>query len=87
MVQSEVGFIEIGSIDIFYLPYHRKRGFPGEKGSWFRFNNVLDSDDIKYESGKGEFNTDFAARCEHYFGSSSDIGLSYFIGKWARAVF
>ena len=85
MVQFSWVLSRFGSIDIFYLPYHRKRGFPGEKGR-FRFNNIIDSDDIKYESGKGEFNTDFAARWNHYFGAFG-IGLSYFNGNGREPYF
>ena len=85
MVQFSWFLSGLGSLDLFYLPYHRKRGFPGEKGR-FRFNNVLDSDDIEYESEKGEFNTDFAARWKHYFGAF-DIGLSYFNGNGREPYF
>ena len=44
-----------------------KEAIPSKKKEGFRFNNIIDSDDIKYESGKGQFNTDFAARWNHYF--------------------
>ncbi|MAV79949.1 MAG: hypothetical protein CBD31_04350 [Flavobacteriaceae bacterium TMED171] len=74
-----------GSLDLFYLPYHRKQGFAGEKGR-FRFSTVLESSAIGYESEKKEWNPDFAARWKHYIGIL-DIGLSYFTGNGREPFF
>ena len=74
-----------GSLDLFYLPYHRKRGFAGEKGR-FRFSTVLESSAIGYESEKEEWHPDFAARWKHYIGIL-DIGLSYFTGNGREPFF
>jgi hypothetical protein len=74
-----------GSLDLFYLPYHRKRGFAGEKGR-FRFSSVLEADAIGYESDKEEWHPDFAARWKHYIGVL-DIGLSYFSGNGREPYF
>ena len=74
-----------GSLDLFYLPYHRKRGFAGEKGR-FRFSTVLKADTIGYESKKEEWHPDFAARWKYYIGVL-DIGLSYFTGNGREPFF
>ncbi len=68
-----------GSFDFYYLPYHRKRVFPGEKGR-LRFPIVIDKDFITYESGAKEWRQDAAFRWSHYFGAF-DIGLSHFYGN------
>lgn len=85
MVQFSWFSSDFGSLDLFYLPYHRKRGFPGEKGR-FRFSSVLSANDIGYESDKEEFHPDLAARWKHYFGVF-DVGLSYFNGNGREPFF
>ena len=70
---------KFGSFNLFYLPYHRKRTLPGEKGR-FRFPIVIETDDIPYESSAEEWRQDFAFRWNHYFGAF-DIGLSHFYGN------
>lgn len=74
-----------GSLDLFYLPYHRKRGFAGEKGR-FRFSTVLEADAIGYESDQEEWHSDLAVRWKHYIGVL-DIGLSYFYGNGREPYF
>lgn len=74
-----------GTFNFFYLPYHRKRTFPGEKGR-FRFPFVIDKNDLTYESGAKEWRQDFALRWNHYFGAF-DIGLSHFYGNGRDPVF
>ena len=76
---------KIGTFNFFYLPYHRKRTFPGEKGR-LRFPTVIDKDDPGYESGAEEWRQDFAFRWSHYFGIF-DIGLSHFYGNGREPVF
>ncbi|WP_298760495.1 hypothetical protein [uncultured Psychroserpens sp.] len=74
-----------GNFDIFYLPYHRKRVFPGEKGR-LRFPLVIDEDAINYESSAKEWRQDFAIRWSHFFGAF-DIGLSHFYGNGREPLF
>lgn len=76
---------KLGTFSLFYMPYHRKRTFPGEKGR-FRFPVVIDPDDLGYESGAEEWRQDFALRWNHYFGIV-DIGLSYFRGNGREPLF
>ncbi len=74
-----------GSFNFFYLPYHRKRTFPGRKGR-LRFPVVIDKDDLTYESSAEEWRQDFAFRWKHYFGIF-DIGLSHFYGTGREPLF
>ena len=76
---------KIGTFSFFYLPYHRKRTFPGEKGR-FRFPIVIDPDDLGYESGAEEWRQDFSLRWTNYFGIA-DVGLSYFHGNGREPFF
>ncbi len=76
---------KLGTFSLFYLPYHRKRTFPGEKGR-FRFPIVIDPDDLGYESDAEEWRQDFAVRWSNYFGIV-DIGLSYFYGNGREPLF
>ncbi len=74
-----------GTFDFFYLPYHRKRTFPGEEGR-LRFGTVINQDDLGYESSAEEWRQDFAFRWKHYFGIF-DIGLSHFYGNGREPLF
>ncbi|MBV1922660.1 MAG: hypothetical protein KUG68_01385 [Flavobacteriaceae bacterium] len=74
-----------GTFDLFYLPYHRKRTFPGEKGR-LRFPLAIDKDDIKYESSAEEWRQDVAFRWSHYFGAF-DVGISHFYGNGREPLF
>lgn len=85
MVQFSLVTNKVGTFNFFYLPYHRKRTFAGEKGR-FRFPIVIDKDDINYESGAQEWRQDFAFRWNHYFGAF-DIGLSHFYGNGREPLF
>lgn len=78
MVQFSVSTKRLGTFDFFYLPYHRKRTFPGIK-SRLRFPIVIDKGDLNYESNAKEWHQDFALRWKHYIGIV-DIGLSHFYG-------
>lgn len=84
MVQYSLN-TSFGTLDFFYLPFHRKRNYPGEKGR-FRFSTVIHSDDIKYESSSKEWHQDFAIRYAHSF-SIIDIGLSHFYGTGREPLF
>jgi len=76
---------KMGTFNFFFLPYHRKRTFAGEKGR-FRFPIVIDKDDINYESDAEEWHQDFAFRWSHYFGAF-DVGLSHFYGNGREPLF
>jgi hypothetical protein len=77
--------MDFGTIDVFYLPYHRKRTFPGEKGR-IRFPIVIDSDDISYESSDQEWHQDFAVRYSNSF-NNVDLGVSFFKGTGREPYF
>lgn len=85
MTQFSISTNKVGTFDIFYLPYHRKRTFPGEK-SRLRFATVIDKDDIEYESGAKEWHQDFAARWKHYIGIV-DVALSHYYGTGREPLF
>ncbi len=74
-----------GTFNFFYLPYHRKRTFPGEEGR-LRFGVVIDKDDLGYESSAEEFRQDFAVRWKYFVGAF-DIGLSHFYGNGREPLF
>ncbi|MCY3877648.1 MAG: hypothetical protein OXF74_00525 [Rhodobacteraceae bacterium] len=67
-----------GILDLFVLPYHRVRTFPGEAG---RLGVPVRSDSggITYETSRGKRNIDLAARYGHTVGPL-DFGISYFKG-------
>ena len=67
-----------GTGEIFALPGHRERTFPGRHGR-LRSELVVDPDLAEYESGAEERHLDVAARYSHSFGLL-DIGLSVFDG-------
>lgn len=69
---------EWGAAELFALPYHRLRTFPGRHGR-LRSAFVVDNDRAMYESGAEERHIDVAARYSHSVGLF-DIGLSVFDG-------
>ena len=85
MVQFSLITNKLGTFDFFYLPYHRRRTFPGEEGR-LRFGTVIDQDDLTYESGAEEWRQDFAIRWKYYVGAF-DIGLSHFYGNGREPLF
>ncbi len=85
MAQFSLSTKKIGTFDFFYLPYHRKRTFPGTKAR-LRFLIVIDKDDLSYESSAEEWHQDFALRWKHYIGIV-DIGLSHFYGTGREPLF
>lgn len=72
-----------GTMEVFGLPYHRPRIYPG-RGGRLRFAGLVDDERVEYESGAEEWHPDFAARYSHSFGSL-DIGLSVFNGTSREA--
>ena len=67
-----------GALELFGLPWHRARTFPGGAGR-LRLPLVVDDERVQYESGAGERHLDLAARYSHGF-RSLDFGLSFFQG-------
>ena len=67
-----------GTAELFALPWHRERTYPGRHGR-LRSGLVVDPDLVEYESGAEERHLDVAARYSHSFGLL-DIGLSVFDG-------
>ena len=67
-----------GTAELFALPWHRERTYPGRHGR-LRSGLVVDPDLVEYESGAQERHLDVAARYSHSFGLL-DIGLSVFDG-------
>ena len=67
-----------GTAELFALPWHRERTFPGRHGR-LRSALVVDPDLVEYESGAQERRLDLAARYTHSFGPL-DLGLSIFDG-------
>ena len=67
-----------GALEVFSMPYHRARSFPGRPGR-LRFPLVVDTENVSYESGAGQWHPDFATRYSHSFGPF-DIGMSVFDG-------
>lgn len=85
MVQFSWITSSFGTLDFFYLPYHRKRRFSGVRGR-FRFNEILPDDLITYESKHEAWHPDFSLRWKHYIGAF-DFGLSYFNGSGREPYF
>ena len=67
-----------GALELFGLPFHRARTFPGRSGR-LRLPLLVDEGFVEYESGAGERNLDLAARYSHSF-RSLDFGFSCFQG-------
>lgn len=76
---------DLGTFDLFVLPFFRERTFPGEDGR-LRFPLVVDRDAATYESSDEENHVDFAARYSHFFGPL-DVGLYHFYGTSRDPVF
>lgn len=66
-----------GEVELFLMPYFRKREFPGEEGR-LRPGLLVD-DDEQYGSGAEEYHLDLALRYGNYIGDW-DVGVSYFYG-------
>ena len=67
-----------GTMELFGLPYHRQRTFPGYAGR-LRFPWLVDDEVVTYESDEEERHVDVAARYSHSVGFL-DIGISAFEG-------
>lgn len=75
----------IGTFDLFYLPYFRKRVFPGERGR-LRTSFIINDNDVAFESQAEETRPSFAARWSAFTGPF-DIGLTYFAGTGREPFF
>ena len=69
---------EWGSAELFALPYHRLRPYPGRQGR-LRAGLVVDNDRARYESAAEEWHLDLTARYSHSVGPF-DFGVSVFDG-------
>ena len=69
---------EWGVAEVFALPYHRLRTYPGRRGR-LRTILVVDNDRVTYESSAEEWHVDLAARYSHSVGPF-DFGVSVFDG-------
>ena len=67
-----------GTVEIFGLPYHRARTFPGRSGR-LRLPLVIDNEHVSYESAAKQWHLDLAARYSRSLGPL-DVGLSVFDG-------
>ena len=67
-----------GTAELFALPWHRERTYPGRHGR-LRSELVVDPGLAEYESGAEERHLDLAARYSHSFGLL-DFGLGFFDG-------
>ena len=85
MVQFSWFTAKVGTFDFFYLPYHRRRTFGGEKGR-VRFAQIFEKGDLDYQSNAEEWKQSFSIRWSHYFGIF-DIGLSHFYGNGREPYF
>ena len=68
-----------GALELFLLPWHRERSFPGRAGR-LRSELVVDHDKATYDSAAEERHMDWAVRYSGSFGLV-DLGLSYFDGQ------
>ncbi len=69
---------ELGTFEMFGLPYFRERTFPGRSGR-LRTDPYIDVDDAEYESSAEEWHFDVAARYSISKGPI-DLGLYHFYG-------
>jgi len=84
MVQGSF-LTRLGTFDLFYLPYARRRQFPAEKGR-LRFPQVVEREDIDFDHDLEAWHPSLAARWSHYLGPF-DAGLSYFYGVGREPLF
>ena len=68
-----------GVLELFLLPWHRERTYPGRAGR-LRSKFVVDNDGATYDSAAEERHMDWAVRYTGSFGLV-DLGLSYFDGQ------
>ena len=69
---------DLGTLDLFVLPYFRERTFPGPRGRP-RAALLVDTDQSRFESSAKEYHPDWAVRWFQVM-DNWDIGLSHFSG-------
>ena len=69
---------DLGTLDLFVLPYFRERTFPGPKGRP-RTALLVDTDQTRFESSAQEYHPDWAVRWFQTI-DNWDVGLSHFSG-------
>ena len=74
----------IGTIDLFAMPYFRKRQFAGEEGR-FQTPFSLDKSQVGFEKSAEEWHPSFAIRWAQSFGQL-ELGLSHFYGTGREPV-
>ncbi len=74
-----------GTIDAYYMPWFRRRQFPGREGR-LRFPILVDKEDAIFESDLERFHPDLAVRWFHTLGPF-DVGLSHFYGTGREPFF
>jgi len=76
---------DLGTLDVFVLPYFRERTFPGKEGRPRSIPRVDTDADAIYESGQEDRHVDWALRWSHTVGNW-DVGLSNFYGTGREPV-
>ena len=76
---------ESGIFELFGLPFHRQRTFPGPTGR-LGFPFEIDTDGVLYEHDEEERHFDVAFRYSHTFGYL-DVGISGFVGTNREPIF
>ncbi|MFP5307937.1 MAG: hypothetical protein ACLGI7_19220, partial [Gammaproteobacteria bacterium] len=69
---------DLGTVQLFLMPYQRARSFPGEDGHP-QLPYPVAPGEARYASRRGQHHLDYALRYEHSVGAW-DIGLSWFDG-------
>lgn len=75
---SGAAITDIGTFELFLMPFFRERTYPGLAGH-FRQPYVVNVNKVTYESPNGPWNPDLAFRWSDHLGVF-DIGLSHFYG-------
>lgn len=76
---------DLGTLDVFVMPYFRERTFPSVTGRP-RIDVNIDTSQALYEHEDGDEHLDYAVRWSHYIGNV-DIGLAYFEGTGRDPLF
>ena len=74
-----------GIFDAFYLPWFRRRQFPGPEAR-LRFPVLLDKSDALFDSDAERLHPDFSLRWSHSLGNF-DVALSHFYGTGREPLF
>ncbi len=69
---------DAGTVELFLMPYHRQRTFPGDEG-WPRLPLPVYEQEAVYTSDQGQNRLDYALRYTGSFGPV-DVGMAWFDG-------